>query len=133
MGGEVYSHRISVERVDCGTSLARLDPPASTAGPLPAEAVLALAHTSCGAAIDGMVHEAQCTLSYQPTTSSMTHLRTANGPVSAAALVERELPCYVAHDIRRNGNTHTRVNVAVVDADGDAVALGTFEFFIARR
>lgn len=132
MGGEVFSHRISVERVDCGAALAQLLPPGGSAAPLPAEAVLALAHSSCGAAIDGMVHEAQCALRYQPTTSSVTHLRQANGPVSAAALVERELPCYVAHDIRRNGSTHTRVNVAVVDADGEAVALGTFEFFIAR-
>jgi hypothetical protein len=132
MGGEVFSHRVRVDYVDFGSSFARLEPPAETVASVAPEAVLALAHRSCGAAIEGIVREAGGDVRYTPTSSTMTHLRAVAGAASAAALVDRELPHHVADDLRRNGNTHARVNVAVVDADGDAVALGTFEFFISR-
>jgi hypothetical protein len=132
MNTEVFSHRVRVEHVDFGSSFARLDPPAEPAAAIAPEAVLALAHRSCDAAIEGLVNESESALHYAPTSSALTHLRAAIGTASAAALVDRELPHHVADDIRRNGNAHARVNVAVVDGDGDAVALGTFEFFITR-
>jgi len=132
MSSEVFSHRVRVEHIDCGSSFARLEAPTQTPATVAPEAVLALAHRSCGAAIEGIVTEAGGDLRYTPTSSALTHIRAAVGTASAAALVDRELPHHVTDDIRRNGNTHARVNVAVVDGEGDAVALGTFEFFISR-
>jgi hypothetical protein len=124
------AHRIEIERIDCGTSLARLEP--GGAAEVSAEALLAFAHSSCGAAIDGLSAEVHCTLRYLPTTSRMNRLRAATGVLSAAALVERDSPWYLCDDIRRSGSAKTRVNVAVVDGSGDAVAFGTFEYVIDR-
>ncbi len=132
MGGDVFAHRVTIESVDCGSAAARLDPQPQAGGIVAPEAVLALAHHSCGAAVQGIARAITGEIRCTPSSSSVTHLRAASGAICAAALVERELPVHVADDLRRNGSAHARVNVAMVDDTGETVALGTFEFFIAH-
>jgi len=127
----VFAHTVRIESADCGVALGRLEP-AARADLIEAEAVLALAHHCGDAALRGIAAAVGGAIRCAPAQSNITHFRGATGALSAAALVDRELPCYVADDIRRDGNVRARVNVALVDDDGEPVALGVFEFEMAQ-
>ena len=123
------AHRISVDRVDCGSAIASLSPSDGSSAAIETAAIAAFAQHSCGAAISGMSRHID-RIDFHPIRSSLWHLRPAQGELSCAALVDSVLAERLADDIRRNGTMNTRVNLAVVDAGGDAVALGTIEFCV---
>ncbi|HVA28079.1 MAG TPA: hypothetical protein VNF68_07855 [Candidatus Baltobacteraceae bacterium] len=122
-------HQFLIESTDPGTAVARLEP----VGLLESHDVLALAQRSSEAAIHAVVRTIRGEIRTTPSESRLTHLRVPSGAVSAAALLECELTDDLADDVRRNGTARARVNVAVVDDAGETVALGSFEFFLARR
>jgi len=121
---ELPGQSISVEMMEPGWAVIASD----GAGP---SGVLALAAHAAQVAVRGSLTlgAAQCRL----TETGLTHVREATGPLEAAAMVDRELADDLAHDIRRNGATETRVAVAVVDARGEAVAFGWFDFAVANE
>jgi hypothetical protein len=129
---EIFAHRVIVECVEEGTAVARLEP-SPEIGPdtrgLETEAVVALAQHSSSAALNGAIVSIH-PVRTRAVRSEITHFREACGPLSAAALVDRELTSEVADDLRRSGSVRANVSVAVVDDDGETVALGTFEFDI---
>jgi hypothetical protein len=125
--GSNIAHRVSIDQVDCGSVLASLEP--GVAGELATEAVVSLANQSCSLAISSMSRRID-RVDYLQVKSSIWHLRPAVGVVSAAALVDSVLADRLADDIRRNGTMNARVNVAMVDAAGDTVALGTIDYCV---
>lgn len=123
MGFELSGHRFTVHVMDPGVAVVGLE------GEDPgAEAILAFAHHTSCAAVRGALWAAQRPGRLSALESRLTHTRPARGPLEAAAIVERELAVDLAHDIRRNGSAETRVAVAVVDARGETVAFGSFDF-----
>ena len=129
---EGLTHRVRIERVDCGTALARLEPAAGASEPHDGEAILALAHRSCAAAMSGIADALPGVTRCRAAESKVTHLRTVSGSICAAALVDRELPQHLTDDLRRDGSARARVHVALVDAAGEAVAFGTFDYDVAH-
>jgi hypothetical protein len=132
---EVFAHRVSIESIDEGSAVARLEP-AGHIGPdgcpLEPEAVLVLAQHSSYAAVKGAVRSIHGLVRATPVRSEVTHLREASGPVSAAALVDGNFTSELADDIRRSGHASASVSVAVVDDEGKTVALGAFKFDVAH-
>jgi hypothetical protein len=131
---EVFAHRVTIESIEEGTAVARLEPGphAAADADLETEAVIALAQHSSRAALDGAVRSVRGSVRFKPIHSEVRHLRSSAGPLSAAALLDRELASELVDDIRRIGSTRARVNVAVVDDEGETIALGNFEFDVAH-
>lgn len=129
MSTEATSHRFSIEQFVEGCAIARLEP----GGEIQLPDILAIAHRSSQAALHSVVSGVHGGVRTTTAESNIVHLREPKSAVSAAAVVDCDRPEDVADDVRRNGTTHARVKVAVVDDAGESIALGYFLFYLALK
>ena len=125
-----FAHHLVIERVDDGHALAVLEPNGDAR--VGTEALVLLAQRLSRVAVESAI-ASEGDVHCEAAQSQLTHVAAPNGRVSAAALLDRRLMHHVRDDLRRSGTAHARVNVALVNDAGDALALGAFEFDLARR